>query len=78
MGFEGFILQPVANRYPQGEMGGGGGGGVHGVKEEKMVEEMFVRCDWFHNVTEWWAGQGHLPGGQGLPNEDLIESSDRQ
>ncbi len=43
-----------------------------------MVEEMFVRCDWFHNVTEWWAGQGHLPGGQGLPNEDLIESSDRQ
>ncbi len=24
MGFEGFILQPVANRYPQGEMGGGG------------------------------------------------------
>ncbi len=45
MGFEGFILQPVANRYPQGEMGGGGAwseGGKNGwgnVREVRLVPQ---------------------------------------
>ncbi len=73
MGFEGFILQPVASRNPQVR---GDGGGVHGVKEDIWSR----KCSWgaTSSTMSQNGRQGHIPGGQGLPNEDLIESSDRQ
>lgn len=42
MGFEGFILHPVANRNPQVR----GDGGMHEVKEEKWLMRRNVHKTW--------------------------------
>lgn len=60
MGFEGFILHPVANRNPQVR----GDGGMHEVKEEKWLR-CNVRKTWLTtgSTTSQTGGQGYIPGG---------------